>query len=79
MLRGRGKLVFRKGEADVLVQSSADPIAERHLRTRADAVCWPWSDSALSSMQISTRFDGEALPWKWEAVRNLRVAPSVEW
>lgn len=21
----------------------------------------------------------EALPWKWEAVRNSRVAPSVEW
>jgi len=73
---GRGELVFRKGEADALVRNlrGTGSLATLIIPSRSityglaqDAVCWPWSESALSRMQIPTRFDGEALAWKWEA------------
>jgi len=73
---GRGELVFRKGEAEALVRNlrATGSLATLIIPSRSvvyglapDAVCWPWSEVALSGARIPERFDGEALPWEWEA------------
>jgi hypothetical protein len=72
---GRGELVFRTGETEVLVRRlcATGSIATLIIPSRSvtyglapEAVCWPWSESTLAIARIPKRSEGEALPWEWE-------------
>lgn len=94
----RGELVFRKGEVEALLDRLRGtgslvtlivPSAKITYSLGRDAVCWPWSESALASAHIRREHYQDAIPWRWEAgakhagqteraVRSLDGTKSIE-
>lgn len=72
----RGELVFRKGEAQTLLDRLVGtgsfvtliiPSAKIMYGLAPNAMCWPWNEAALATAHIRKEHYQDGIPWKWEA------------